>query len=372
MNALRSGEFYESDLFLDRKFLLRQGHRVTPALLIKLKKLGAKELGTRLESLAERMRKRLLVLTQEVRGQLANMRDSLLDEFGVKELLPHDLQEKAISVSAACFADAADGRLDDFGNLWQMAEEIAEVVRYSGGEVLKPLDVPEPEVYYSHHSVNVAAMMVGVMSDISDSVGRIQVAMGCLMHDLGTSQVPKEILFRKGPVSEKEFGIIKEHIDFGKRLLMECGEIHENVKGMVIGHHEKFNGTGYPDGLSGADIPYLSRWFSCCDVYDALTTSRAHQERIAPPIALELIGQCVGSQFDPDCAKGLVERLGVYPVGSYLLLKDERIALVTKNYPLKAYDRPEVGIIDMSSGKPVPKEKVRLNSKDDVVDTLDI
>lgn len=372
VNALRSGEFYESDLFVEKEFLLRQGHRVTPALLIMLKRQGIKDLYTRLPSLAERMSERINVLPTDFRTQLANNRDKLLGEFGVTQVLPTELYNEVVSLSAMSFKEAGEGKLEDFGDLWRAADSIANNAVYTGKEVLKPLDVPDPEVYYSYHSVNVAIIMTSALSDICNSVGKTQTALGCLMHDLGKATVPKEILFKHGTLTAAEFEKIKTHIEHSTRLLFNSGEVHAQVKGMVSSHHEKYNGTGYPDGLIGADIPYLGRWMSVCDVFDALTTSRVYQQRIAPPIAMELLVQCAGSQFDPDCARGLVERLGTYPVGSYLLLKDNRIGLVVRNYTNGNSVCCDVGIIDFTNGDLKADDKLKITSKSDVIDTFDI
>ncbi len=372
VNALRSGEFYESDLFVEKDFLLRQGHRVTPALLIKLKRMGVKELSTRLESLAERLCERTNILPDEIRCRLAANRDKLLDEFGVSWILRENLYNEVVSVSAKSFQDVGDGTLDDYGDLWQAAELIVENAVYTGAEILKPIDVPDPEVYYSYHSVNLALMMTSILPDVCDSVGKIHVAIGCLMHDLGKAFVPKEILYKRGSLNNEEFEIIKTHIEHSTKLIFKCGEVHDLVKDMVSSHHEKFNGTGYPEGMTGTEIPYLSRWLSVCDVYDALTTSRVYQQRIAPPIALELIVQCAGSQFDPECARGLVQRLGDFPVGSYVLLQHNNVGLVIRNYGKGDSCYCDVGKINFSSGSPEAGGIVEVKSKADVIDTFDI
>lgn len=372
VNALRSGEFFESDLFAGKDFLLRQGHKVTPELLIRLKKQGLKELSTRLESLAVRMRERMSAIPDEARATLADNRDAILDELNVAPVLARDKYEQAVEAVKSSLHDVADGTLDNFGDLWQTAEMIAETAIYSGAELLKPLDIPSPEDYYSFHTVNVTLLMAGVFSTVCGAVGKVQAAMGCLMHDLGKAFVPADVLFKRGALSPAEYALIKNHVSHSTRLIGECGEVHDSVRGMVSGHHEKFNGTGYPDGLSGDEIPYLARWLTACDVYDALTTSRAYQSRIAPPIALELISQSSGSQFDPDCTKKMQERLGAYPVGSFLLLDGERFALVTRVFPDEGLYRAEAQLISFENGSPKPAGPVSLSSREEVLDTIDV
>lgn len=372
VNALRSGEFFESDLFVEKDFFLRQGHKVTPELLIKLKKQGIKELATRLEPLAARMRERMAALTDGDRVALAEGRDELLCELGVKPVIPRERYDEAVAVVARSFHDVADGTLDNFGDLWQTAEMIAETAVYTGAELLKPLDVANPEEYYSYHTVNLTMLMAGVFSSVCSAVGRVNAAMGCLMHDLGKAFVPPDVLFKRGALTPEEYGLIKNHINHSTQLIGECGEVHEHVRGMVSGHHEKFNGTGYPDGLAGEEIPYLARWLTACDVYDALTTSRSYQSRIAPPIALELISQSSGSHFDPDCTRKMKERLGSYPVGSYLLLEGNRIALVTRVFPEENQYEAEAAIVSLAGGTPKPDGKIKISGQSEVIDTIDI
>ncbi len=372
VNAIRSGEFYESDLFVEKAFLLRQGHKVTPELMIRLKKQGIKELSTRLEALATRMRERTAALSDGDRLTLAENRDALLAELGVEPVLPKEKYKEAVAVVAQSFHDVADGTLDGFGDLWQTAEMIANTAIYTGAELLKPLDVPSAEDYYSYHTVNVTLLMAGAFSSVCKAVGKVNAAMGCLMHDLGKAFVPPEVLFKKGALTPDEYSLIKKHIDHSSRLIGECGEVHEQVRWMVSGHHEKFNGTGYPDGLKADGIPHLARWLTACDVYDALTTSRSYQSRIAPPIALELISQSAGSHFDPDCTTAIKERLGAYPVGSYLLLEDGRVSLVTKVFPDSEPYKAEAALISTSRRLPEPAGKVTIPTDGAVLDTIDI
>ncbi|MEP0815211.1 MAG: HD domain-containing protein [bacterium] len=372
MHSIRSGERYESDIFLGREFLLRQGHPVTPELFIRLKRRGVKELTTPLESLAVRMRERVGALPALHREKLAERRDALLAEAGVESAVPHEIYDRAVAASAAAFLDAANGTLTDFSPLFNCANELAERVKFTGGEVYKPLDTPSPDLYYTRHGVNVAVLLLSVMDGAAEEVGKAQVAMGGLLHDIGKAHVPGTILFKQGALSEDEWNAVRDHVSHSMKHLAAAIEVAPEIRGMIEGHHEKWNGTGYPAGKAGEDIPALARWLTCCDVYDALTTTRAHQGRVAPPIALELLLQSAGSHFDPDVAGKISLRLGTYPVGSYLLLDVDRTALVVRNFPGDAPDRPEVVPVTFDGGEPRAGARFRISGRSEVSDIIDV
>lgn len=123
---------------------------------------------------------------------------------------------------------------------------------------------------------------------------------GAYLHDIGKLGVPDSILQKPGPLDSREFLVIKEHTLFGVLMLEGIDFIPEETLGIIRSHHERWDGSGYPDGLAGEDIPFLARAFALIDVYDALTHERFYKEAWAHERAVEEILSQAGTHFDPS------------------------------------------------------------------------
>lgn len=126
-----------------------------------------------------------------------------------------------------------------------------------------------------------------------------------LLHDIGKVSIPESILNKAGPLNANEWEVMKQHCESGYRILVSSPELIEVAEG-VLAHHERWDGTGYPRGLKGTDIPVLARIVSLADAYDAMISDRPYRLRITPNQALEEIRRCSGTQFDPNLAKEFI------------------------------------------------------------------
>jgi putative nucleotidyltransferase with HDIG domain len=160
------------------------------------------------------------------------------------------------------------------------------------------------------HSENVAALAVAVGEELGlapDSLRRLAVAG--LLHDIGKLQIPPAILNKPGGLTDAEFATIKTHPQAGADILANVGSFGEEIP-IVLAHHERIDGRGYPHGLAGEAIPLEARILSICDVYDAVTSWRAYREPWPRERALALIESETGAAFDPVCARALLAVLG--------------------------------------------------------------
>jgi HD-GYP domain-containing protein (c-di-GMP phosphodiesterase class II) len=125
---------------------------------------------------------------------------------------------------------------------------------------------------------------------------------GGLLHDLGKIAVPERILQKPGELSEDEFSTMRRHSDIGANLLLSVSSDLRPIAEGVRTHHERWDGTGYPHGLRGADIPRSGRIIAIVDVFEALTCSRPYRGPKPVPEVLEFIRERAGSWFDPELA----------------------------------------------------------------------
>ena len=134
--------------------------------------------------------------------------------------------------------------------------------------------------------------------------GREDFLMGCLVHDVGKIGVPEAILCKPGPLSEAEWETMRLHPATGVGVIRPLG-LAETVEHIVLHHHERWDGGGYPDGLAGESIPLVARIFSVCDALEAMTASRPYRAAMAPADALEEVRAQAGRQFDPAVVAAL-------------------------------------------------------------------
>jgi putative nucleotidyltransferase with HDIG domain len=140
-----------------------------------------------------------------------------------------------------------------------------------------------------------------VDSDIADADDFL---FGCLLHDVGKIGVPERILMKPGPLTEDEWVVMRLHPDTGARVVRPLG-LSDTVLDVVLHHHERWDGSGYPCGLSGKDIPLSARIFSVCDALEAMTAARPYREALPAGVALERVRIEAGGQFDPDIVHAL-------------------------------------------------------------------
>lgn len=154
-------------------------------------------------------------------------------------------------------------------------------------------------VYLRGHSARVAALSATIANELDLSDEEIEyVRMAGRLHDLGKIGIREEVLNKEGTLSNEEFDHIKQHVVIGSQIIAPLAHLGPIV-GYVRGHHEHWDGTGYPDGLAGEDIPMGARIIGAAEVYDALTQTRPYHEKLPPEEATERMHLLKGSVLDP-------------------------------------------------------------------------
>jgi HD-GYP domain-containing protein (c-di-GMP phosphodiesterase class II) len=193
-----------------------------------------------------------------------------------------------------------------------------ELSRAYRGTTLLLSDVLEvDDEYTGFHSRSVVSLSVAV----SDAMGlswrqRRNVEFGALLHDVGKIAVPKEIINKPGPLTEDEWLVIKTHTIEGQRMLDRVGGLLSEVGRIVRSSHEKWDGSGYPDGLAADAIPVESTIVSCCDAFNAMTTDRSYRTAMALDEAIDELRANAGTQFNPAVVEALMRILTADPVAA--------------------------------------------------------
>ncbi|MBI4681938.1 MAG: HD-GYP domain-containing protein [Nitrospirae bacterium] len=186
--------------------------------------------------------------------------------------------------------------------------------------------------YLYSHSINVCTLMVAFGKYLGfDSQLLREVGVGALLHDIGAINVPTDILTKEGELSAEEFNIIKGHVQYGRSILEKTEGITETSIITAYQHHERADGSGYPNGLKGDKISYTGQAIAIIDVYDALTTKRCYRRKIAPTQALRMIYEWSDTQFNKELVQKFIRCMGIYPVGSLVCLESGLIGVVTSH-----------------------------------------
>ena len=153
-------------------------------------------------------------------------------------------------------------------------------------------------------------------------------AIGLLMMDMGNVKIPEQILNKNGRLTEAEYMIVKKHVGHGVKILQETEGMNEDIVNIALTHHERFDGSGYPNGLLGAHIPVYGRMAAIIDCYDAMTSKRPFSTAKSPYAALQNIYNWRGSAFQPELVEQFLQCMGVYPTGSIVEMTSGEVGIV--------------------------------------------
>jgi diguanylate cyclase (GGDEF)-like protein/putative nucleotidyltransferase with HDIG domain len=161
--------------------------------------------------------------------------------------------------------------------------------------------------YTFGHTERVMEYAVGLASKLGLSEEDLRnIRYSALLHDIGKVEVPSDILTKKSRLSNEEWQIIKMHVTWGEQIVQPIKELHGCLP-IIRHHHERYDGTGYPDHLAGRDIPIGARIMTIVDSFDAMTSERPYQKSKSIEAAIEELRTCAGSQFDPDFVEPFIE-----------------------------------------------------------------
>ena len=228
------------------------------------------------------------------------------------------------------FQDVRMGKVVDVEATQPLVDEISASVARCPDTLISLARLKTCDDYTYLHSVAVCAMMIALARELNLTEAQIREAgVGGLMHDMGKATVPLEILNKPGKLSDEEYKAIQNHTVAGYKLLQVGGNLSDEVLDVVLHHHEKFDGSGYPEGLKGEELSVLARMAAICDVYDAVTSNRPYKEGWSPAVSLKRMLSWQG-HFDPHILQLFVKIIGIYPVGELVKLESGRLAVVVE------------------------------------------
>ncbi|OOM74727.1 cyclic di-GMP phosphodiesterase response regulator RpfG [Clostridium puniceum] len=309
----------------------------------------------------------------------------IIDEYSsyeIEDIIKPELRQKSISVIKETFSDIqrissvhnfekrsinqySKQEKKYFKSINTIAEELLESVLSNKNVLLSLVDIKSMDNYTYSHCVNVA--VISIVLGISLNLPKrdlTYLCIGALIHDIGKSFIPTEVLQKPDNLTLEEFEIIKKHPKRGYDFLGNFFNLSSHIKLIVLQHHERFDGLGYPNGLLGDEISYLTKIVTIADVYDALTSDRPYKRAMCPSDALEYLMSNSGTRFDYDMINVFCKIVIPFPQGTIVSLSNGDVGIVEEtfpNFPL----RPIVKIVKSD-------RKSNIGSKVNLIDTLSV
>jgi putative nucleotidyltransferase with HDIG domain len=262
------------------------------------------------------------------------------------------------------------GKAVDTASALRLVEEIADSVTRNPNALISLARLKTADDYTYMHSVAVCALMVALSKQLGlDAAQTRSAGVAGLLHDLGKAVMPMDVLNKPGKLTDEEFAIIKRHPEEGHQMLLASQGADEMALDVVLHHHEKTDGSGYPKRLKADEISLYAKMGAVCDVYDAITSNRPYKAGWDPAESIRRMAEWTTGHFDPTVFQAFVKSLGIYPIGSLVRLHSGRLGIVIEQaekslltprvkvfFSTKADARIAPEVIDLSL--PGGKEKI--------------
>ncbi len=291
------------------------------------------------------------------------------------------IHTKAKEAVVSMFSEVRMGNALDVEGAVQLVDEINQSTARNADAMLSLIRLKNVDEYTYLHSVAVCALMValGRQLGLEDDI-LTQVGVAGLLHDIGKVSIPNEILNKPGKLTDNEFDIIKSHPRKGWEILNAVKgwevrsasyDVSDIVLDVCLHHHERIDGQGYPDKLSGEALTLFARMGAICDVYDAITSDRCYKKGWDPADAIRKMATWKDGHFDEKIFHAFVKTLGIYPNGTLLKLESGRLGIVIEQ-SARSLTTPVIKVFfSTRSDAHIPMEIVDLSKDSDIISNVE-
>jgi putative nucleotidyltransferase with HDIG domain len=308
--------------------------------------------------------------------------ESLLLEAGNTQLHERvSLEEEIARAAKLCgktkaavvemFSDARMGNAIQVEQAKELVEEISASVMRHPHALISLARLKNADDYTYMHSVAVCGLMIALARQLKLDEDMVHDAgLAGLLHDLGKMGIPAKILNKPGKLTDDEFNIMKSHPEMGAKVLLNHPLINAIVLDVILHHHEKSDGTGYPHRLRGINISLFAKMGAVCDVYDAITSNRPYKKGWSPAESIRKMAEWSKGHFDEAVFQAFVKTVGIYPTGSLVRLESGRLGVVIEQHPVSLL-QPKVKVFfSIKTRSPIIQETLdlaQLTGKDKII-----
>lgn len=284
-------------------------------------------------------------IEQAVRANIIPFRAELALEAGVQEDLSQEVRGMATRKVRQLFESSRFLSKVDLNAAADVASDLIRRAQSLESTAFKLHDLRSYDDYTYFHSVNVCVLGITLFRNYTDSEQQLlDLGISLLLHDIGKSRVPLEILNKPGPLSEQEFDQMRKHVRYGVELLDGSLDVPKLCLEVVLNHHERVNGTGYMRQLRENELSLFDMLASICDVFDAVTTDRCYRAKMDFHRAVSILIRGSGTHFNNKLVNHFLQGIGRFPVGTFVLLSNREIGVVSR-VNSEALSLPEISVI---------------------------
>ncbi|MFV1985793.1 MAG: HD-GYP domain-containing protein [Gemmatimonadota bacterium] len=275
------------------------------------------------------------------------------------------LYAEAVGFARECFVGARAGQEPDMARARMVAERVHTSMLQSNLLLNRALE-PYKRFEIPTHCTNVAifAAKIAMSRDMS-LADTLQVIQAGLVHDVGMARLPESILFREGELSDEERTVMQQHPLLGAEIVSRLGTDYRWLQRAIRQEHERIDGSGYPEQLTGDEIDGVAKILGVADVFEAFSHSRAYRSPFTAFEALERVMQMRGTVFDDEIVDALADEISVFPLDSYVKLSSGAIGRVVATNPDNLM-RPTIEVLWNENWKPIEPRVVSLDGTPDV------
>lgn len=236
---------------------------------------------------------------------------------------------KAKEAVTLMFQEARMGKALQLDEVTSLVDDISLSIARNPEAFLSISRLKNKDNYTYLHSVAVCALMIALGKQMGlDQALLKDLGMAGLLHDIGKMMIPDEVLNKPGRLTDGEFFVVKNHPLRGWEILRGSEGVSAIALDVCLHHHERMDGAGYPDKLSGEALSLFARMGGVCDVYDAITSNRCYKSGWEPAEAIRKMAEWQEGHFDNTVFHAFVKTIGIYPSGTLVKLKSTRLAVV--------------------------------------------
>lgn len=241
------------------------------------------------------------------------------------------IRHQASTLVRTVMRDARLGKAIELDQVQPVVQNITESILRNPGALTGLLRIKTKDDYTFLHSVSVCALLVAFCrSRAIDAETTREAGLGGLLHDTGKAMVPDAILNKPGPLTEEEFAVMRRHPKDGYDILRLSPGVGPIPLDITLHHHERCDGSGYPERQGGGAISELAQMAAIVDVYDALTADRCYHRGVPAAEALRKIYEWSKFHFNAQYAQEFMRCVGIYPVGTMVMLESGRLGVVVE------------------------------------------